>query len=79
MISSAHQTPATDTAWLEALRARLRELPLHEHDAVVRSLIADWSKRHTGAERLAANPAWESFDSLLAEDRATDTQGIMGP
>lgn len=66
-----HDTPSTLAPdWLEATRATLSRLPLAEADAVLRVLIADWSRRHTGGERLATNPAWESFDAFVAEDRA---------
>lgn len=63
---------ASITEWLEDTRAKLSRLSLEEHDVVLRSLIADWSHRHTGGERLATNPAWEAFNTFLAEDRAAE-------
>ena len=61
--------PVLATEWLENARATLSRLPLAAHDAALRTLIADWSRRHTGGERLTTNPAWKSFDAFVAEDR----------
>ncbi|MBC8141992.1 MAG: hypothetical protein H7Y38_11190 [Armatimonadetes bacterium] len=70
LVNDTVNTVAT-TAWLETARDTLSRLPLSEHDAALRTLIADWSRRHTGGERLRTNPAWQSFDAFVAEDRAT--------
>lgn len=66
--------PALATQWLEAARATLSRLPLDAHDVALRTLIADWSRRHTGGERLATNPAWEAFDAFVAEDRDAERE-----
>lgn len=69
LVKNAENT-ATSTEWLESTRNALTDLPLEEHDVTLRTLIADWSRRHTDGERLATNPAWEAFDAFIAEERA---------
>ncbi|MBC8139732.1 MAG: hypothetical protein H8F28_27945 [Fibrella sp.] len=68
------ENTAISTGWLESTRDALAHLSLEEHDAALRMLIADWSRRHTDGERLATNPAWEAFDAFVAEDRSAERE-----
>ena len=62
--------------WLDTTREMLSRLPLADHNAVMRAINSDWTRRHMEGEKFANNPAWESYDALVAEDRAAERDAI---